>query len=84
MIFFMQAGFILVEVSALKKQHYSDVVIKNLLDTVSGALGFWFAGFGIAFSPTNESGFWGIDPNWYASKDFKTNQTKDLWALWFF
>jgi Amt family ammonium transporter len=68
MIFLMQPGFILVEISALKKQHYSDVVIKNVLDTIAGALGFWFAGFGIAFSPTDKYGFFGIDPNWFATK----------------
>jgi ammonia channel protein AmtB len=84
MIFFMQAGFILVEIAGMNKNHYSDVVVKNLLDTISGALGFWLAGFAIAFSPTDKHGFFGKDPNWYASKGWKDVLTEDLWVKWFF
>ena len=82
----MQLGFILVEVVVVKKHHYSDVVVKNLLDTISGAIGFWFAGFGIAFSPTDERGFFGTDPRWYSSKAWEQEGdiVEDLWVKWFF
>ena len=38
-----------------------------MLDTVTGALGFWMAGFGIAFSPTDSRGFFGMDGWYYAT-----------------
>lgn len=60
LIFFMQLGFIMLEVAAVRRQHWSTVVMKNLLDSITGALGFWWAGFAIAFSETDSSGFIGI------------------------
>ena len=83
-IFFMQAGFILVECAAIKRSHYSDVVVKNILDSITGALGFWLAGFGIAFSKTDESGFFGMNPNFYATKALGDYKDENLWLKWFF
>ena len=62
-IFFMQLGFIMVEAGATKRQHWPGILIKNFLDTISGAIAFWLIGFGIAFGPTDSSGFIGTDPN---------------------
>jgi ammonium transporter, Amt family len=52
-IFFMQLGFIMVEASGIKRQHWSTVLVKNLLDAISGIFGFWIVGFGLAFGPTD-------------------------------
>ena len=58
--------------------------MKNLLDSVSGALGFWLAGFGIAFSATDSRGFIGIDKEYYASKGWDTYLGEDLWLKFLF
>ena len=40
-IFFMQLGFIMVEAGAVKRQHWPGILIKNFLDTITGAIAFW-------------------------------------------
>ena len=41
--------------------------MKNLLDSISGALGFWIIGFSLAFSPPDKSGFIGMGSFSYAA-----------------
>mmetsp|Transcript_18250 Transcript_18250/g.13260 ORF Transcript_18250/g.13260 Transcript_18250/m.13260 type:complete len:81 (+) Transcript_18250:121-363(+) len=80
----MQAGFILVECASIKKSHYSDVIVKNMLDSITGAIGFWMAGFAIAFGTSNETGFFGIDGRFYCTRDLNNISSEDLWLKWFF
>ena len=84
LIFFMQAGFILVECSAIIKSHYSDVVVKNVLDSITGAIGFWLAGFAIAFGESNNGGFFGVDRNYYLTINLESEDGEDVWLQWFF
>ena len=60
LIFFMQIGFILLEAGGTRRRHLSGVVMKNLLNTITGAFAFWLIGFGFAFSDPDPSGFIGI------------------------
>lgn len=80
----MQVGFILLECSIIRKEHYSASVAKNFLDPITGVLGFWLFGFGIAFSETDKSGFFGIGRDFYASKDFTSTTTEDIWLKFLF
>ncbi len=57
LVFFMQAGFALVEAGFTRSKNTTNILFKNLMDFVIGTLGFWLIGFGIMFGSRN--GFWG-------------------------
>lgn len=57
LVFFMQAGFALVEAGFTRSKNTTNILFKNLMDFVFGTIGFWLIGFGIMFGSKN--GFWG-------------------------
>jgi Amt family ammonium transporter len=81
----MQLGFIMVEAGATKRQHWSGVLMKNILDTLTGAIAFWIIGFGLAFGKPDSRGFIGTDSNvWFASAGWNTYFTEDLYLKFLF
>ncbi len=57
LVFFMQAGFALVEAGFTRSKNTTNILFKNLMDFVIGTIAFWAIGFGIMFGSKN--GFWG-------------------------
>ncbi len=57
LVFFMQAGFALVEMGMTRSKNAANILMKNLMDYVIGTIAFWFIGFGIMFGSAN--GWWG-------------------------
>ncbi len=57
LVFFMQAGFALVEAGLTRSKNTSNILMKNLMDFVIGTIVFWLVGFGIMFGTKN--GWWG-------------------------
>jgi Amt family ammonium transporter len=57
MVFFMQAGFALVEMGMTRAKNCINIIMKNLMDFAVGSLLFFFIGFGLMFGATN--GFFG-------------------------
>ncbi len=57
LVFFMQAGFALVEAGLTRSKNSANILMKNLMDFVIGTIAFWMIGFGIMFGAKN--GFWG-------------------------
>jgi len=57
LVFFMQAGFALVEAGFTRSKNSSNILMKNLMDFSVGTVAFWFVGFGIMFGAANS--FWG-------------------------
>jgi Amt family ammonium transporter len=57
LVFFMQAGFALVEAGFTRSKNTTNILFKNLMDFVIGTIVFWAIGFGIMFGSKN--GFWG-------------------------
>lgn len=57
LVFFMQAGFALVEAGFTRSKNTTNILFKNLMDYVIGTIAFWLVGFGIMFGSKN--GFWG-------------------------
>ena len=49
LVFFMQPGFALVEAGFTRTKNTANILMKNLLDFMLGALLFWAVGFGIMF-----------------------------------
>lgn len=60
LVFFMQAGFALLEGGASRAKNAVNVIMKNYADLCFGVLAFWLIGFGLMFG-SNPSGWIGID-----------------------
>lgn len=58
MVFFMQAGFALLESGMSRAKNAVNVMMKNYVDVCAGSLIFWLVGFGLMFG-SNSSGFFG-------------------------
>lgn len=58
-VFFMQAGFSMLEVGAVRQKNHINILYKNILDGSVAALGYWFIGYMFAFGNT-AGGFIGI------------------------
>ena len=53
LVFFMQAGFTLVEAGFTRAKNTVNIVMKNLMDFSVGSLAFWLVGFGLMFGVSN-------------------------------
>lgn len=53
LVFFMQAGFAMVEAGFTRAKNACNILMKNLMDFGMGALGFFFVGFGLMFGTSN-------------------------------
>ena len=58
LVFFMQAGFALVEAGLTRGKNVSNIMMKNLMDMSAGVLAFALVGFGIAFGGNELLGGW--------------------------
>jgi Amt family ammonium transporter len=58
LVFFMQAGFALVEAGLTRSKNVSNIMMKNLMDMSAGVLAFALVGFGIGFGGDNLLGGW--------------------------
>mgnify|MGYP000411704335 FL=1 len=57
LVFFMQAGFAMVETGFTRAKNAGNIIMKNLMDFCIGTPVFWLVGFGIMFGAGN--GFFG-------------------------
>jgi Amt family ammonium transporter len=53
LVFFMQAGFAMVEGGFTRSKNTANIMMKNLMDFCMGSLAFWVVGFGIMFGNGN-------------------------------
>ena len=60
LVFFMQAGFALLEGGLARAKNSVNVVMKNFCDTATSTLVFWAIGYGLMFG-ANPSGWIGTD-----------------------
>jgi Amt family ammonium transporter len=59
LVFFMQAGFALVEAGFTRAKNAINILMKNLMDFSLGSLAFWAVGFAIMFGATSGGLFGG-------------------------
>jgi len=59
-VFFMQAGFAMVETGLTRAKNAGNIIMKNLMDFACGSVVFWIIGYGIMYGSAN-SWFGGID-----------------------
>jgi len=77
LVFFMQAGFALLESGSVRAKNAVNVMMKNYTDMCIGGLAFYLVGFGLIMG-TNNSGFVGTD-------NFMPTALSNMdWALMFF
>ena len=60
LVFFMQAGFALVESGLVRAKNAVNVIMKNFCDMCVGGIGFWVVGYGLMFGSAS-SGWFGTD-----------------------
>lgn len=66
LVFFMQAGFALVEAGFTRSKNTTNILFKNLMDFCIGTIVFWLLGYGIMFGAGN--GFFG-EIEWMSKVD---------------
>ncbi len=71
LVFFMQAGFAMVETGLTRAKNAGNIIMKNLMDFCIGTPIYWFVGFGIMFGSTAPL-FGKIDLFCLSTDDFAT------------
>jgi Amt family ammonium transporter len=56
LIFFMQAGFALLESGSVRLKNAQNILVKNIMDACVGAVFFFLLGYGLAFGDKSSSG----------------------------
>jgi ammonium transporter, Amt family len=83
LVFFMQAGFALVETGFTRAKNAINMMMKNVMDFAVGSIAFWAIGFGLMFG-ADKAGFIGTSGFFLADLDPST--TEGLWkyGYWLF
>lgn len=70
LVFFMQAGFAMVETGFTRAKNAGNIIMKNTLDFTIGTVAFWVLGFGLMFG-VSLGGFVGI-PDFFVRGDYSS------------
>ena len=83
LVFFMQAGFAMVESGFTRAKNACNIIMKNLMDFSVGSIAFWAVGFGIMFG-TDKLGLFGSSGFFLSAGNPGTSD--GLWqiAFWMF
>lgn len=81
LVFFMQAGFAMVEAGFTRAKNAVNIIMKNLMDFSMGTLAFWAVGFGIMFGAT-QTGWFGTTS--FFLSDFSPGSDPWVLAFWMF
>lgn len=81
LVFFMQAGFAMVETGFTRAKNAGNIMMKNLLDFSMGGFAYWAIGFGLMFGVSN--GFTGWT-NFFADFDNSTIDGQWGFTFWLF
>jgi len=80
LVFFMQAGFAMVETGLTRAKNAANIMMKNLMDFSFGSVAFFAVGYGLMFG-TSKLGLFGTDKFFLASGDPSTPE--GLWQICF-
>jgi Amt family ammonium transporter len=83
LVFFMQAGFAMVETGFTRAKNAANILMKNLMDFSIGSIAFWMIGFGLMFG-TSASRFLGTNGFFLSSADPSTPEGLWQFAYWMF
>ncbi len=81
LVFFMQAGFALVETGFTRAKNLINIMMKNLMDFCMGSIAYWAIGFGLMFGASK----WGLfGTTGFFLSDFKPDGDPWILAFWMF
>lgn len=83
LVFWMQAGFAMVETGFTRAKNAGNIIMKNLMDFALGSMIFWIMGYGLMFGKDN----WGFigTPNFFLMNSFESPVANvSPWAYVFF
>ena len=81
LVFFMQAGFALVESGFTRAKNAVNILMKNLMDFSMGTLAFWAVGFALMFG-VSSTGWFGTSG--FFLSDFSVGSDPWVLAFWMF
>ena len=81
LVFFMQAGFAMVETGFTRAKNAINIMMKNLMDFAIGSIAFWAIGFGLMFGVTS-TGWFGTSG--FFLSDFTPGGDPWVLAFWMF
>ncbi|MFO8084945.1 MAG: ammonium transporter [Desulfobacterales bacterium] len=81
LVFFMQAGFSMVEAGFTRAKNAINIMMKNLMDFSIGTLSFWAIGFGLMFG-VSSTGWFGTSG--FFLSDFSIDGDPWVLAFWMF
>lgn len=81
LVFFMQAGFAMVEAGFTRAKNAINIMMKNLMDFSMGSLAFWAVGFGLMFG-VSKTGWFGTSG--FFLSDFTPGGDPWVLAFWMF
>ena len=82
LVFFMQAGFALVECGLTRAKNTVNIMMKNFLDFSFGSIAYWIVGFGLMYGATS-GGFFGTSKFFFSGMVDGTLNNKEM-ASWMF
>jgi len=83
LVFFMQAGFAMVETGLTRSKNASNIMMKNMMDFSVGALAFWAIGYALMYG-TDGSSILGWSKELAFMKSFGSGQNMAESASWLF
>ena len=83
LVFFMQAGFAMVEAGFTRAKNACNILMKNLMDFSFGSLAYWAVGFAIMYGAT-KSGLFGTTGWFLSAGDPATTDGVGQFASWMF
>jgi Amt family ammonium transporter len=81
LVFFMQAGFAMVEAGFTRAKNAVNIIMKNLMDFSMGSIFYWAIGFGLMFGATT-TGWFGTSG--FFLSDFTPGGDPWVLAFWMF
>jgi Amt family ammonium transporter len=81
LVFFMQAGFAMVETGFTRAKNAINIIMKNLMDFSMGSIFYWAIGFGLMFGATS-TGWFGTTG--FFLSDFTPDGDPWVLAFWMF
>ncbi len=83
LVFFMQAGFAMVETGFTRAKNAANIMMKNLMDFCIGSIAFWLIGFGIMFG-ASKLGLFGTSGFFLSSANPSTAEGLWQFVYWMF
>ncbi|OIO38798.1 MAG: ammonium transporter [Candidatus Omnitrophica bacterium CG1_02_49_16] len=83
LVFFMQAGFAMLETGLTRAKNSCNILMKNLLDFCIGSIAFFAIGYGVMFG-ADKIGLFGTDKFFLSSANPGTGEGLWQYAYWMF